>query len=531
MPELTRAQHRHLVRIAAAAQRIAERPTLTAADERGLSQLLAEADAVAPDRTEGATVMPLAEEIDRLSSTEREQRAVEVDGAIDRLESFPRLTVGQRDHLSELREEQRALADADRAHAAGQSRLRSAYLGGHSEAGSPPDRDAPRHRAGTSEARGRALDLVADLERRDSPLSRDALEHVVRLVERDPDRDDAISRWVSVSADPAYRSAFHALMRDPQNGHRRWSENERSAYAAAQEWQSRALALSPDSAGGYLVPFELDPNVILTGGTSNVDLRRAFTTRVIASDVWHGVSSAGISAEWVAEAAESADAAPTFAQPSIPVHRLSAWVPFSYEVEQDGIRFAEEIGRLLTDAKLRKETAAFITGTGTGQPAGLVTAALAATPASTVASATADTFALADVYAMKRALPGMHRANAAWLANDNVFDLARQFATGTGPSSAFWTDLGAGTPPQLLGRPVFETSEMDGGIDANQANSVLVYGDLSRYVVVDRIGTLVELVPHVMGPNGRPTGQRGMFMFARVGGGLVDANAVRVLVA
>ncbi len=42
-----------------------------------------------------------------------------------------------------------------------------------------------------------------------------------------------------------------------------------------------------------MVPFSLDPAVILTnGGTSNTSLRSAFTVRTIATDAWNGVTSA-----------------------------------------------------------------------------------------------------------------------------------------------------------------------------------------------------------------------------------------------
>jgi HK97 family phage major capsid protein len=315
-------------------------------------------------------------------------------------------------------------------------------------------------------------------------------------------------------------------MRNPQMGQYEWSDAERAAFARAQELQ-RAMNLT-DAAGGYMVPFSLDPAIILTNaGTSNTSLRSAFTVKTTATDTWSGVTSAGVTAEWKAEAAEVSDASPTLGQVSIPVHKGDAFVPFSFEVQGDAVNFAAEMATLLADAKERLEAAAFINGTGTGQPTGLITAAVAA--GKTVASATADTYAVADVYALKRALPARWRPGAAWLANDDVWDLTRQFATGTGPQSAFWTDFGGDTPARLLGRPVYESSEMDGTVTASATNYLIAYGDLKQYVVVDRVGTTVELIPHLFGAAGRPTGQRGFLMWFRTGGNLVVPDAVRVL--
>jgi HK97 family phage major capsid protein len=329
-----------------------------------------------------------------------------------------------------------------------------------------------------------------------------------------------------VAGDEDYRTAFHKLLRNPAMGQYEWDDAERAAFARAQSFQ-RAMNLT-DGAGGYMVPFSLDPAIILTnGGTSNTSLRSAFTVKTVATDVWNGVTSAGATAEWKAEAAEVADASPTLGQASIPVHKGDAFIPFSFEVGADVPGFAAEMATLLTDAKERLEAAAFITGTGTGQPRGLVTAAVAA--AKTVASATADAYAIGDVYALKRALPARWRAAAAWLANEDVYDLTRQFATGTGPQSAFWADLGGDTPARLLGKPVYESSEMDGTLNATATNIIVAYGALEQYYVVDRVGTTIELVSHLFGAGRRPTGERGFFMWFRTGGDLVVPDAVRVL--
>jgi HK97 family phage major capsid protein len=69
---------------------------------------------------------------------------------------------------------------------------------------------------------------------------------------------------------------------------------------------------------------------------------------------------------------------------------------------------------------------------------------------------------------------------------------------------------------------------MDATIDASATKLLLAYGDLAQYVV-DRVGTTIDLVPHLFGANRRPTGQRGFFMWLRTGGDLVVPDAVRVL--
>jgi hypothetical protein len=53
--------------------------------------------------------------------------------------------------------------------------------------------------------------------------------------------------------------------------------------------------------------------------------------------------------------------------------------------------------------------------------------------------------------------------------------------------------------------------------------------DFSRFVIVDRIGLSIELIPHLFGANRRPSGERGMYAYWRNGSKVVDAGAFRVL--
>ena len=56
--------------------------------------------------------------------------------------------------------------------------------------------------------------------------------------------------------------------------------------------------------GGYLVPFTLDPTIILTNAGITGNIRAISSQVTIATDNWNGVSSAGVTGEWTAEAAE-----------------------------------------------------------------------------------------------------------------------------------------------------------------------------------------------------------------------------------
>jgi predicted phage gp36 major capsid-like protein len=57
-----------------------------------------------------------------------------------------------------------------------------------------------------------------------------------------------------------------------------------------------------------------------------------------------------------------------------------------------------------------------------------------------------------------------------------------------------------------------------------------VYGDFgSGFVIVQRLGAVTELIPQLLGDNKRPTGQRGVFVWAHTGPAVVVPQAFQLL--
>jgi len=326
-------------------------------------------------------------------------------------------------------------------------------------------------------------------------------EHVTRMLDAEGRQAALLARHMLLTGSPEYHADFEEYIRT------------RGAYMGPA--LRAALSLSPDSQGGALVPFTLDPTIILTNIGIVDPIRPLATVRQIVTDTWHGVTSAGVTAQWLAENTAAADATPTFAQPSIATHKAFAWVFGSYEALAD-TGFAGELARLLADAKGRLDGAAFATGSGSGQPRGVVTAAVATT-ASRVPTAAASTISTADIYSMSDAATPRHAPNSVWLANKSVYNKIRQLSTNSS-GGAFWASMGVGRPSELIGAPTYEASSMD-SYAANTTSTPLVLADLQSYYIIDRVGMTVQYNPMVMDTTtGTPTGQAGWAAYWRVGG-------------
>lgn len=347
----------------------------------------------------------------------------------------------------------------------------------------------------------------------------DAERHLEHILTRAQDKYGEIPRRILQTGSPIYQRAFTKLL----------------AGAPRTAEEERALSTS-GSGGGYAVPFQVDPTIIPTSNGVVNPLRRISRKVQMAGTTWKGVSSDGVSASFGAEGTEvGSDGAPSLAQPSIDSEKAHTWIPYSIEIGQDWRGIEGELAELIQDAKDVCEATAFLTGSGSDEPYGLLTGAT-----TNVSSAGSAAFAVADVYAVEEALGARFRPMAQWVANRYVYNKARQFDT-AGGASLFVDNLrlglandpqqdavGGNTRYELIQYPANELSTMAASIASNAKAAVL--GDFRYYVIADRIGLDVEVVQHVMGANQRPTGQRGLYAYWRVGAKVISAAAFRVLI-
>jgi HK97 family phage major capsid protein len=384
---------------------------------------------------------------------------------------------------------------------------------------------------GRDAAQGTRSAVLSNLDKKVAAgtLAARSAETVERLV---GDGRGWVARWAEVTGAPAYERAFAKMFTGGAHGHLRWAPEESEAYRRVEALrdEQRALGIGGSGNGGdSMVPLTLDPAILLSNDGSTSSLRQISRVETIATDSWHGVSSAGVTAEWRDEFEESSDATPTLTDPTVPVHRGSAFVPYSFEVEQDAVGFIAELQRLLIDAAVQLSDVAYTTGSGVGEPKGLITAVAAADPTvPLVAPTTPETIGAADVYKVQNALPPRFQPGARWAANLAVLNTLRQFETGNG---ALKFPALQDSPPSLLGRPVHEQSNMDGAYNAavTDNNYLLAYGDFRQFLIVDRIGATLERVDHLVGSNRRPNGTRGALLWWRTGSDVLVPNAFRLL--
>jgi HK97 family phage major capsid protein len=206
------------------------------------------------------------------------------------------------------------------------------------------------------------------------------------------------------------------------------------------------------------------------------------------------------------------------------------FIPFSIEVGQDYPSFAEEMSALLAAGYDELLVDKFTRGSGSGEPFGILTALSANTNVRVTVTA-APAIGTADPYKVWAALPQKYRRKAAWLMSISVNNAMRQLGTST-QFHANTVNLEEQWLNALMNKPVAESPYMpDTTTTTTATTGYAVVCDFNNYLIARRGGMSVELVPTLFDvTSNRPTGQRGWFAYARIGGNSVNDLGFRLLV-
>ncbi|MFM9634753.1 phage major capsid protein [Streptomyces galilaeus] len=352
------------------------------------------------------------------------------------------------------------------------------------------------------------------------------VQRVLRMQTGDTN-GELVGRLLLATENPHYRSAFQKIAASQTP----IFTPEESRAVEQVQLIKRAMSIGVDASGGFAVPVLIDPTIILTSQGSENDILRLSRVETITNDTWRGLSSAGVSWSFKAEASAATDNSPSIAQPEVPTRRADGFIPFSIEIGMDWPGFAEQMSGLLAEGYDELLADKLTTGTsGSNEPNGLISSLDALTNPANIELTTAGVVGSADIYGLWNQLPQRfrRRATTAWLSSTDVQNTIRQLGT-TDPN--FTVDITQEAIPRLFGKEYPMNDFMQDDPAGTGTQPLLVVGDFQGYLVAQRAGMTVEFIPQLFDvTNNRPTGQRGWFAWARVGAGVINPNAFRLLV-
>lgn len=189
----------------------------------------------------------------------------------------------------------------------------------------------------------------------------------------------------------------------------------------------------------------------------------------------------------IAEAGSITESDPVFGQVTLDAYKYAFSLQVSSELENDtGIDLAAYLAERGGVALANGSGAHFITGTGSSQPNGVVTAS---TLGVTGGAGVTGAFTVDNLIDLYYSVIGPYRARGTWLMSDASIKAARKLKDSTSGEYLWNNSVLADEPSTLLGRPVVnDTNVADPALSAKS----VVFGDLSKYFIRDVRGVRVE---------------------------------------
>jgi HK97 family phage major capsid protein len=205
-------------------------------------------------------------------------------------------------------------------------------------------------------------------------------------------------------------------------------------------------------------------------------------------------STGGILAYWDGEGDAMTASKPSIRETTIKTSRLTAMVPVTEELMEDATAMGAYVQRKAGEKMNFKVTDAIISGTGAGQPLGIINAPCLVTVAK-LGSQANDTVKGGNLVDMMARMPAASYQNAVWLINQDVLpqimgsgvvvtDAAGTTAQGIGaiwmaPNGLSQTPYGT-----ILGRPIVVTEACSALGDVGD----IILADMRKYMTVVKSG-------------------------------------------
>ncbi len=295
--------------------------------------------------------------------------------------------------------------------------------------------------------------------------------------------------------------------------------------AGLEALQTKALSVGSDPDGGYLVTPTMASKIVQSIFETS-PMRQLASVETISSDALeliddHDQAAAG----WTSETgAISETSTPTLAKRNIPTHQLYAQPKATQKlVDDSAIDIEAWLSGKIADIFGRKESTAFVSGNGVGQPRGILTYAAGTNwgQIQQISSGTSGAVTADAIINLFYALKDAYTKRANFLMNRTVVQSVRLLKQATTNQYMWQPGLAAGAPDTLMGVPVFMAADMP--VAAANSLSIAVGDFKAAYQIVDRQGINILRDPFTEKPFVK------FYATKRVGGDVVNFEAIKLM--
>jgi len=292
--------------------------------------------------------------------------------------------------------------------------------------------------------------------------------------------------------------------------------------------EEKTLTIGADTGatGDNIIAPEYSTSVITKLTEMNPIRQLSNVITVGSQTIYIPVLDSDAEGTWVSETGNRTEDQPAFDQVQISNHEHAVIVGVSNQLLDDSvIDLASFIANRAAMMFAKAEATAFLTGSGTGEPAGIIEAL------SDLGGKTEGTDILEDIVDVYYSLPSAYAARGSWLLSRPTIAAIRKAADLSDNRNGIWSDsLQVGTPARLLGAPVYEAPGLDtyGSTSTGNVGASALFGDFSSgFTIADRRGMRLVRDPYTAAGQGITK-----FHFSkRVGSAVVLPEAIVALKA
>jgi HK97 family phage major capsid protein len=244
-----------------------------------------------------------------------------------------------------------------------------------------------------------------------------------------------------------------------------------------------------DTLGGYAVPPQRAQDILMR--LPGLTAMRGGGARIVqtASNMieWLKVTGggsqypSGITGAWGAETQSPTEKNFTVGLSQIPVHVYTYKVPMSQSLVEDATNLIDIFAGLVTNTLAIDEDTAFLVGDGAGKPRGVLPSSTNTDSITEVVSGNASALTAAGCKSLRRGVKSQYRAGASWIGNSDTAGDIEVFQDGIGRFYFEYLEEGE----RFLRHSWRESESMP---DVASDAYPLIFGDLSGYMIVERLG-------------------------------------------
>jgi HK97 family phage major capsid protein len=321
-----------------------------------------------------------------------------------------------------------------------------------------------------------ARDIAGQIARLDEQEEQRRTQGVTRQPERQEERGEIERLCAGDTRDVTADIFDNQRFSDYQRNFR-----DLSLQSALRE--SRAMTTGTAGTGGNLLTNQFSADVEISmlawgGMLANSDV---ITTPTGEDFHLATIDDTGQVGALVAESADGHNSGaggtvPTTGRLTLGSYKISSQmvlVPFEL-LEDNSYNLSSRLAQLLGTRLGRKSNAYWTTGTGSGQPNGIVTAASVGKTAAATGAVTWD-----EIMDLEHSVDPFYRAGAKFMFNDSVLNAVRLLKDGDS-RYLFNPNVSTGRPDTVFGYPLVINQDM---ADMATTTKSILFGDLSKYTI------------------------------------------------